>query len=352
MWKCLACTFENDDNDVACLICQTTSQTLLHALNSEEEKKIEPRKTIPEFIKKSVDKLDYSREVPDKLDEKILQLVNEKKQKPIILGNYEIWPHGLVVFRNAIDSILQEELMNDTISKLNIRQDMEAFKGADAKGPPPKLGFSFQTNWVSNDNTIAGYDDVKLIDPQEAKVKMPVCFELAKNLYHKFRHEDLKGYIDKHNEKFLNSKDEGSKLLKLPAEFDAYSLWARAYAAESRLAFHNDPPKCNGAFIISIGSSIDFSYSRGLPDNGIKPGIHFPTAGDILPEKLKYEAGLIRTVKINSGDAVYFNGGVLFHAVTKIYIDDPSTGEVSSKPSWWTQKEFVRIGLQMREKFK
>jgi hypothetical protein len=287
-WQCKECTLQNSYSDICCVACLATCEAVLLACSDEK------------FVKK----------LP--------------KNRPIIAGKYELWPHGVVVFREAIDEFLQEELVKDTMTKLTLRADMRAFEAPDAKGPPPNKGFEYKTKWI-----IGG--DADKHGPE------PACLDLAKNLYTQFRHVDMADFVTTHNDK------QDADVLKLPMKFDAHSIWAPVYNSDTRLGFHQDPVNCHLAFVISIGQAIDFSYSRGTP-NGIKPGIAFPSAADTIPNDIHGEQGLVYTIKLNSGDAIMFNGTVLFHAVTNFY-------DAKTLPNFWRglNADFCRVGLQMRE---
>jgi hypothetical protein len=129
--------------------------------------------------------------------------------------------------------------------------------------------------------------------------------------------------------------------LRLPRGFEAHSIWARMYAPNERLGFHQDPPYCQHALLISLGHAVEFSYARGCPKGVTPPAINcHPTAADKIPED-PAEEGRVHTVRLDSGDAIMFNGTILFHAVTNVH--GPET-----RPAWWDDARYVRLGLQMR----
>jgi alkylated DNA repair dioxygenase AlkB len=305
-WVCIECTLSNSKNAVACAACNATRLDLLKAWSDPEVRPSQPK------CKKDTNS--ESRIAKEVVDAKMTGL--------IAVGKYELWPHGVLIFRNAVDLTLQHELLQDVLAKLVLRTDMAAVM--DGENRPPSLGFSFQTGWVGPDgkSTVKNNNDA------------PVCLALASNLYTQARKEDINDLIDSYN------AAQTCLPLKFPDAFTANSLWARAYQADQKLAFHQDPSDCHFAFIISLGRSVDFSYSRGAPAGKSAP-IAYPTPADVSDCKL--EQGLVHTITLHSGDAIFFNGTVLFHSITKIH--GPTT-----LPEWWNVKDFQRIGLQMRQR--
>ncbi|AYV83674.1 MAG: hypothetical protein Hyperionvirus10_10 [Hyperionvirus sp.] len=252
--------------------------------------------------------------------------------------SYEIFNHGaVVVFRAALSSKEQQELMADTLKKLTVHKDMNCVKLGTAKSP--LQGVEWRTGWrlsadanfppkmSSTATTIATTDVAKVTEE-----KFPKCLEVAGRLYNKWRNDpEQQKIIGVHNSKITNPH------LIYPPSFVAHSIWCRFYEPDHLLGWHQDPTNCSWTLLINCGRAADLSFSRGAP-RGQVATITYITEKDLE----KDEDGKIYTVSLRSGDAVFFNGSVLFHAITKIH-------DESTQPAWWPSKEaYVRVGIQMR----
>ena len=63
---------------------------------------------------------------------------------------------------------------------------------------------------------------------------------------------------------------------------------------------------------------------------------------DVLTDSKPGKSSEPRQVALASGDGIFFNGSVLYHGVSRVH--GPETS-----PAFWLPKDFVRVGLQMRE---
>ncbi|AYV81223.1 MAG: hypothetical protein Harvfovirus21_20 [Harvfovirus sp.] len=246
---------------------------------------------------------------------------------------YEILPHGAVAFRFALSSKEQQKLLSDIRSKLTLHRDMTCVKLGDV--PSPLLGLELFTGWRVSPDADRPSKSLKTDASASATTtvtesKLPVCLEVAGRIYNTWRQDaSQQSFINDHNTKTTNAQ------LKYPDVFVAYNIWARCYQFHEALGFHQDPLACSGTVLINCGCAVNFAFSRGKPKGEVAT-ITYITETDLPKE----EDGKVHTLRLESGDAIYFNGSVLFHAITKIHKD--------SLPDWWTEKSFVRIGIQMR----
>lgn len=207
--------------------------------------------------------------------------------------SYELLPLGVLVLRHALTDKEQMALLEDTLTKLTMQKAMHCV--AMAGTPSPSKGFCYRYR--------SQYPDA-LGDVE------PMCIGLATRLYAKYCSEKAEELKTQRETETLYS-------CQLPLTFTARTLWGRAYDADQKLGYHVDPPGDDYVFIISMGRSVDVSYY--LTD---------PLAA--------------RTLTLNSGDAVFFNGSILSHGISKI-------GDANTMPAYWSNKDFVRLGLQMRQ---
>ena len=210
----------------------------------------------------------------------------------------EVHQHNVIIYRQAIDKTQQILLIEDCNTKLNrLSMPGMALNTRGINKPGPVEGFSFQTGWTPH---------LK----EHRKMGQPECLRLATSL-----HESLISEIGGNDLFMLNSQVDDA--LKLKPHFLANSIWARIYNEEHGLGFHTDPPGCEWAFIISLGSDVHFEYYSSN-------------------EKVEKA----RKLTLHSGDCIFFNGTSIFHAVINII---PNT-----QPIWW-KENYKRVGLQMRE---
>lgn len=306
-WACAECTFDNDSSASACAACNTTCPALLRALaddsagaasknakgNSTTEKKDKPK---PEAKPK------------------------DGPNAPVMsFMNHELWAHGVFVMRAAIDPMMQRELLADYTAATQATDygagGLQNGRGTSA-GPTKFFSYSAGMKGAGG-RTVA-----------------PACMELAANLFKQARNGEVAELADAYNAAQI------CKELRVPSSFKPSTAMALGYGEASTLGFHKDGGHTAWVFIINLGRSVDFAYSRGAP-RGEKTLYQQPhTPIDDADDKL--EQGLVHTVCLKSGDAILFNGQHLYHAVTRIH-------GLSSQPLWWSAKDFVRIGLQMRE---
>ena len=206
----------------------------------------------------------------------------------------EIFRNNIIVYRNCVDTESQSLLLDDCNQKLNV-MSMPGISSKDKPGPTH--GFSYQTGWVPGNN-------------EDKKEGHPHCLELATNL-HSFLISELHDDIVDLNQLQINNA------LQIPDKFHAHSLWARQYMTSQGLGFHLDPQGCDWVFIISLGCDT-----------------HFQLYG--ISEKEEN----IMNVTLKSGDAIFFNGTNIHHSIKEII--------KGTQPSWWVEKTYDRIGLQMR----
>lgn len=215
----------------------------------------------------------------------------------------EIHEYNMVIYRNSIDTHHQKLLVDDCRTKLKslsmpglaLTEPIKNSKKMKIIKPGPTYGFSYQSGWSNR-------------QIEDADLGTPACLGLATNL-----HESL---IEKLDVRISEINVDVKESLRIPVTFIANSLWARKYNAENGLGFHQDPKGKDWAFIISLGADIEFEYYG--------------------PDEKRENA---RNLTIHSGDAVFFNGSELHHAVLSII---PGT-----EPDWW-QEDYLRVGLQMR----
>lgn len=159
----------------------------------------------------------------------------------------------------------------------------------------------------------------------------PQCIALAAEHFARFAAQ-RQADIAAHNQ------SECNVALKVPGKFQAENMWSFAYREEHKLAFHVDNPGDDFVFIFNLGRTVTFTLfeHRSVDSHradrlylGAQPPAHART----------------HTVTIRSGDAVFFNGCALYHAVTAVLdlgVDDPVA-------QLCREHGCVRIGLQMRE---
>lgn len=198
------------------------------------------------------------------------------------------------MFRSAADEAKQAELLADVTSRFTIDK-MPSLQLLD--NPSPSLGFSYGYR---------GFDS-------QCKDKLPpLCISWATSMHESFRR-------DKALEAKTCDRAESDKRLHLSKRFNPISLWSRAYKAGEKLGVHLDPGNDNFVFIVNIGRAV--SVIIGLTS---------------------IEALTATPIVLNTGDAIFFNGSVLYHGVSDIH--GPETA-----PQFWDEEDYVRIGLQMRE---
>ena len=207
---------------------------------------------------------------------------------------YEIYPYNVTVFRNSADTFQQKLLIQDCNDKL---QKMPIVTGSVYTGEDlirktsPTSGFSYD-NSMNNEHKSNG---------------VPECLELASYMYRKFCIECLPNITK------LNDIND----IKIPIYFDAKGLWALFYKDNNGLGYHQDTPqKSDWAFILTLGAITEMKYYH--------------------PSQSKENA---HTILLHSGDAIFFNGRVLYHAISKIY--------EHTMPDWW-EEDYSRVCLQMR----
>lgn len=205
----------------------------------------------------------------------------------------EIHKYNMIVYRNAIDINHQKLLIEDCNTKLN-RIKMPGISLSIEK-PGPTEGFSYNTGWAGGQKELVGN-------------KPPQCLEMATSL-HTSLIRDIGNDLHK-----INTQTD--PILKIPTYFVSKGVWARIYDDFNGLGFHQDPKLLEWVFIISLGADVEFEYYG--PNEDVNQA---------------------KKLVIHSGDAVYFNGAQLFHAITSIIPD--------TKPVWW-QENYSRVGLQMR----
>lgn len=226
----------------------------------------------------------------------------------------DFFPHGVVVIREMIDIDHQMLLLKDCMEKVNVpkigvhaaayshhRQKIPLFPGSKMKVIPP-VG-RFQYNFMVS-------------TPTNSSLDAPCCIELAKNAHAKL-------VADCAREIANNNAAQNHGRLSIPLHFDSNWLNASLYTPQNGLQFHVDGAGFGWVMVLSLGADIKFAYSLKQPRDLAYPEV--------------------MTVTVRSGDAALFNGGVLYHAVTKVY---------DNTPHWWKQcvpaNDWVRVGLQMR----
>jgi len=207
-------------------------------------------------------------------------------------------PHNVIHFHALLSDLEQKLVFEDCLDKV---------------GPSGMISGTFWWNFrglPAQPGTPTNPDNVP-----------PCCIELAKNYHNRWVEE---------NAVLLPELDalEASKKLHIPRNFEAESLIARLWQENGTLGFHVDGAGTGWVMIISIGADIDFEYHR--------QGAYRP-----LPDP-----STVHTIHVKSGDAVMFNGEVLYHAIKKVH---------GNTPDWWSGivgplKHFTRVGLQMRMK--
>jgi len=111
----------------------------------------------------------------------------------------------------------------------------------------------------------------------------------------------------------------------LPEDFHLDNLYAQLYPVTGNAKAHKDP-FLQWVASVSIGEACEFSF-------GTK----------------QHNGSLPNRVRLSSGDLIFFNGGEVFHAVTKILPD--------TAPPFWKNKEvetfgYARLNLQCRDRSK
>lgn len=296
-----------------------------------------------------------------------------------------------VLFRGMLNETEQQELLKDSFRKLNV-QPSAAFSGLGAKAPPHQL-LEYNTGWLPGlglgggrgrgQGRGRGRGHAAASGAAGSLHNMPCCVELAKNHYSKFR-EQYEEQVKQNNMRWcaadalvktaarrgwgpsrgksaavigeargwrhdgvcyrfcadesltqaaapiVHCANPPATALQLPDKLETKSLWARMYGTETALGFHQDPPPCGWVMIINLGATARFAF-------------YHPHAPDRLVR-----------CSLESGDALLFNGEVLFHGIENIEGED-------TLPGWWrevatelgTERSIdlsacTRIGLQMR----
>lgn len=137
-----------------------------------------------------------------------------------------------VWFPAMLDDTEQRELLRDCFAKLV--PVAHAGVGGPTGTPPDQL-LSYNTGWV----------------PDKPGTRMPCCVELAGNYYKKFRAQ----YAGAIAEAARRHRD-----LCLPDALATDSLWARMYASDHSLGFHQDPPPCGWVLLINLGAAARFAF--------------------------------------------------------------------------------------------
>ncbi|MFK0573694.1 alpha-ketoglutarate-dependent dioxygenase AlkB [Endozoicomonas sp.] len=259
---------------------------------------------------------------------------------------------------------------------------MSTFKIKISKNSQPKLisdGFFLYKNCLDEQGQIAFLDACTLlmeqknnsqlistISEQNYKFAQPVLFynwpgqpESLKNIV-TARPSDILRLGDEIHQTGCREQAERKlgnelSLCKIPEQFTPYSLYGILYQPGSGFGAHQDG--ANGWTIaLSLGADADFFYFSLESSKKISQRINEYEESEgkradrnIIREFSKLEPeSEKRHVRISSGDAILFNGGQIFHGVSKVY---------SETPEFWKDSVFDRHGmsrfnLQFRDTFR
>lgn len=197
-WVCSECTFaENDSSASACAVCNATCPGLLHALADEPGTKSSKGKE--EKAKK---------EAADK--GKAVEKSKDAATSPLMsFMNIELWAHGVLVVRDAVDPTMQRELMADFTERTTGHTYPSASNGLGKKPGPSKHFYH-----------------------SGGAAKAPACMELAGNVYQQARNGEAAELADAYNIAQI------CKELRLPDSFKPSQVQALGYGPESTLGFH------------------------------------------------------------------------------------------------------------------
>jgi alkylated DNA repair dioxygenase AlkB len=203
-------------------------------------------------------------------------------------------PHGVVLFKNCLDIEEQISLVRTCLKladeEVNRTLLPRTKYTATSKKAVPLLFY----NWPAVPGSITG-----MKEPTE-------LLRFGKRMF---------------KQAYKNGKKSGANML-CPRKYDPNALYAVLYPHGGSFIPHVDGAK-GWALSVSVGNSANFFYSDG-------------------------KEGERTYVRLDSGDALIFNGGQLYHGVECIY---PNTA-----PAFWTSDEteiskydMSRLVLQFRD---
>ncbi|WP_419834542.1 alpha-ketoglutarate-dependent dioxygenase AlkB [Endozoicomonas atrinae] len=152
-----------------------------------------------------------------------------------------------------------------------------------------------------------------------------------------------------------STDNEEQSVVNIPESFSPRALYGILYQPGSSFGAHQDG--ANGWTIaLSLGSDADFFYLSLEASQRIAQRIkkHEKSEGrratnEIITQSVRQEPDSERNyIRVKSGDALLFNGGQLFHGVSKVYSDTPEFW----KNSIFAKNGMTRFNLQFRDPFR
>lgn len=228
-----------------------------------------------------------------------------------------------MVMQGVLSIEEQMQLLDDSLRTMPPQKTSGVKLGM--KQPPDTV-----LDWPTAGVPIAGAPTTLGGRPQ---LVQPACLDVAAQLLDRLGGAHCRGALSQADSR----EPEYLRLLPLLGRLVFGSVWARVYTGANALGWHRDPYSGIRGWVclVNLGADATLAWRHGG------------------------QGAMIRRARLTSGDAIFFNGGILEHAVEEIHH--------GTCPDWWHEAEvvtrvlgqaqgqggavshdFLRVGLQMR----